>query len=50
MLTRVLQRVVVAPATIALTVAMWVGLPLWLLGAGVVSGETIHVEGGARHA
>lgn len=23
---------------------------LWLLGAGYVSGETIHVEGGARHA
>lgn len=23
---------------------------LWLLGAGFVSGETIHVEGGARHA
>lgn len=23
---------------------------LWLLGAGNVSGETIHVEGGARHA
>lgn len=23
---------------------------IWLLGAGFVSGETIHVEGGARHA
>ncbi|MCL2396176.1 MAG: SDR family oxidoreductase, partial [Acidimicrobiaceae bacterium] len=23
---------------------------VWLLGAGFVSGETIHVEGGARHA
>ncbi len=35
--TRVLQRGVVAPATIALTTAMWVGLPLWLLGAGLLS-------------
>ena len=37
MLTRVAQRAVVAPATIALTVAMWVGLPLWLLAAGLLS-------------
>lgn len=26
------------------------GAALWLMGAGFVSGETIHVEGGARHA
>ncbi len=36
-LTWVLQRLVVAPAVIALTVLMWFGLPLWLLGAALLS-------------
>ncbi len=33
----VLQRVVVAPLLILLTVLMWTTLPLWLIGAGVAS-------------
>ena len=33
----VLRRFVVAPAVIALTVGLWVTLPLWLLGAAVLS-------------
>ncbi len=37
LLTRVLQRVVVAPLLIVLTVLMWTTLPLWLLGAGLLS-------------
>ena len=36
-LARVLQRVVVAPLLIALTVLMWTTLPLWLLATGVLS-------------
>jgi 1-acyl-sn-glycerol-3-phosphate acyltransferase len=32
-----LQRVVVAPLLIVLTVLMWTTLPLWLIGAGVAS-------------
>ena len=32
-----LQRVVVAPLMIALTVLMWSTLPLWLIGAGLLS-------------
>ncbi len=36
-LARVLQRVVVAPMVIGLTVLMWATLPLWLLGAGLLS-------------
>ena len=36
-LTLVLQRVVVAPLVIALTVLMWTTLPLWLLATGVLS-------------
>ena len=35
--TLVLQRVVVAPLVIVLTVLMWTTLPLWLIGAGVLS-------------
>ncbi len=35
--TLVLQRVVVGPLLIVLTVLMWTTLPLWLIGAGVVS-------------
>ena len=35
--TVVLQRVVVAPLLIVLTVLMWTTLPLWLLGAGILS-------------
>ena len=35
--TLVLQRVVVAPLLIALTVVLWTTLPLWLLAAGVLS-------------
>ena len=37
LLARLLQRVVVAPLVIALTVVMWTTLPLWLLGAGILS-------------
>jgi 1-acyl-sn-glycerol-3-phosphate acyltransferase len=37
LLARVLQRVVVAPAVVVVTVRMWVTLPLWLLGAGILS-------------
>ncbi|MCW2806754.1 MAG: phospholipid/glycerol acyltransferase [Marmoricola sp.] len=37
LLTRGLQRVVVAPAVIALTVLMWTTLPLWLVAAGILS-------------
>ena len=33
----VLQRAVVAPLVIVLTVLWWVTLPLWLLGAGILS-------------
>lgn len=33
----VLQRMVVAPLLIVLTVLMWTTLPLWLLGAGLLS-------------
>ncbi len=33
----VLQRVVVAPLVIVLTVLMWTTLPLWLIGAGILS-------------
>ncbi len=33
----VLQRAVVAPLVIALTVLLWVTLPLWLIGAGLLS-------------
>lgn len=36
-LTWVLQRGVVAPLMIALTVLMWTTLPLWLVGAGLLS-------------
>jgi 1-acyl-sn-glycerol-3-phosphate acyltransferase len=36
-LARVLQRGVVAPLMIALTVLMWTTLPLWLVGAGLLS-------------
>jgi 1-acyl-sn-glycerol-3-phosphate acyltransferase len=32
-----LQRVVVAPLVIALTAVMWTTLPLWLVGAGLLS-------------
>ncbi|HEV2797478.1 MAG TPA: hypothetical protein VGV65_07635, partial [Nocardioides sp.] len=32
-----LRRLVVAPAVIGLTVAIWVTLPLWLLGAAALS-------------
>ncbi len=35
--TLVLQRVVVAPLVIVLTVLMWTTLPLWLIGAGILS-------------
>jgi Acyltransferase len=37
MVARVLQRVVVAPLVIAVTVLLWTTLPLWLIGAGIVS-------------
>jgi 1-acyl-sn-glycerol-3-phosphate acyltransferase len=37
LVTRVLQRVVVAPLVIVLTVLMWTTLPLWLIGAGILS-------------
>ncbi len=37
LLARVLQRVVVAPLVIVLTVLLWSTLPLWLLGAGLLS-------------
>jgi 1-acyl-sn-glycerol-3-phosphate acyltransferase len=37
LLARGLQRVVVAPAVIALTVLMWTTLPLWLVAAGILS-------------
>jgi 1-acyl-sn-glycerol-3-phosphate acyltransferase len=37
LLERGLQRVVVAPAVIALTVLMWTTLPLWLVAAGILS-------------
>jgi 1-acyl-sn-glycerol-3-phosphate acyltransferase len=33
----VLQRVVVAPLLVAVTVLLWTTLPLWLLGAGILS-------------
>jgi 1-acyl-sn-glycerol-3-phosphate acyltransferase len=33
----VLRRLVIAPAVIGLTVAMWVTLPLWLIGAAALS-------------
>jgi 1-acyl-sn-glycerol-3-phosphate acyltransferase len=33
----VLQRVVVAPLVVAVTVLLWTTLPLWLLGAGILS-------------
>lgn len=33
----VVQRVVLAPLVIALTTVMWVTLPLWLLGTGLLS-------------
>ena len=33
----VLQRVVVAPLVIVLTVLLWTTLPLWLIGAGILS-------------
>jgi 1-acyl-sn-glycerol-3-phosphate acyltransferase len=36
-LARALQRVVVAPLLIALTVLMWTTLPLWLIATGVLS-------------
>ena len=36
-LTVALQRVVVAPLVVALTVLMWTTLPLWLVGGYVVS-------------
>lgn len=36
-LARVLQRVVVAPLVVGLTVLMWSTLPLWLVGAGLLS-------------
>jgi 1-acyl-sn-glycerol-3-phosphate acyltransferase len=36
-LTLVLQRVVVAPLVIVLTVLLWTTLPLWLIGAGLLS-------------
>ena len=36
-LARVLQRVVVAPLLIALTVLTWTTLPLWLVATGVLS-------------
>jgi 1-acyl-sn-glycerol-3-phosphate acyltransferase len=37
LLARVLQRAVVAPLLIVLTVLLWTTLPLWLLGAGLLS-------------
>ncbi len=37
LLTLVLQRAVIAPLVIGLTVLLWVSLPLWLLGAGLLS-------------
>jgi 1-acyl-sn-glycerol-3-phosphate acyltransferase len=33
----VLQRLVVAPLLVAVTVLLWTTLPLWLLGAGILS-------------
>ncbi len=36
-LTLVLQRAVLAPLVIGLTVLLWVSLPLWLVGAGLLS-------------
>jgi 1-acyl-sn-glycerol-3-phosphate acyltransferase len=33
----VVRRVVLAPAVVALTVALWVAAPLWLIGAGIAS-------------
>ena len=32
-----LRRLVVAPAVVALTVVLWVTLPIWLLGAAALS-------------
>ncbi|GEP39298.1 acyltransferase [Nocardioides psychrotolerans] len=37
MLTRVVRRVVIAPAVVLLAVLMWITLPLWLLGAAALS-------------
>ena len=33
----VVRRVLLAPAVVALTVALWVAAPLWLIGAGIAS-------------
>lgn len=37
LLARVLQRVVLAPLLIVLTVVLWTTLPLWVIGAGLLS-------------
>ena len=37
LLAAVVRRVVLAPAVIALTVALWAAAPLWLIGAAVAS-------------
>ncbi len=37
LLAAVVRRVVLAPAVIALTVALWVAAPLWLIGAAIAS-------------
>ena len=37
LLARALQRLVVAPTVVMVTVLMWATLPLWLLGAGILS-------------
>ncbi len=37
LLARALQRVVVAPLVVVLTVLLWTTLPLWLLAAGLLS-------------
>ena len=37
LLAAVVRRVVLAPALIALTTALWVAAPLWLIGTGIAS-------------
>ncbi len=37
LLAAVVRRAVLAPALIALTTALWVAAPLWLIGAGIAS-------------
>ncbi len=36
-MTRLLRRLVIAPAVVALTVLLWATLPLWLIGAAALS-------------